>query len=345
MNQKNGHGIYSARACYTGAGRIVNLKNLQIVDVKTGYSAINLVNMFFANIENIRIKTYGVGIKLTINEADTIHCGNSLIQNVFISLFANNAKGFEITGGTTYVYNLMQFDRIQIMKAGSYSGQVGMDLTKLWWTVFNAINIEDCDIGVNLTKCRGLKFNGGYIGKGVYDMTAAVCLNEYVRATTFDTVKLEAGTGYDIQDLSTKKYDEVLFINCHSEDTPPNFVLTPQTRIQNWHRFIDYIGVIANPFYDTVFNYELVGNRYTICPIGGSASAPTASRVYVVANVPVLITSTGGTGVNIIIQTQLGNTIASGLTSLTGFYLPVGYSINFGAFSVAPTVTIAGVNS
>jgi hypothetical protein len=91
-------------------------------------------------------------------------------------------------------------------------------------------------------------------------------------------------------------------------------------------------GIITDPFASS-----------TIRP-GGSAAAPTHSTAYTVWWYDVLITSTGGTGVSIsIIDPVTGNNVASGLTALNSFYLPVGYKINWGAFTAAPTVTVAGI--
>ena len=48
-----------------------------------------------------------------------------------------------------------------------------------------------------------------------------------------------------------------------------------------------------------------------------------------------MITSTAGTGVSITLKDGSGNTVASALTTLTAQTLPVGFRINFGAFSVS----------
>ena len=56
-----------------------------------------------------------------------------------------------------------------------------------------------------------------------------------------------------------------------------------------------------------------------------------------------MITSTAGTGVSITLKDSAGNTIASALTTLTAQTLPVGFRINFGAFPVAPTLSVFGV--
>ena len=74
----------------------------------------------------------------------------------------------------------------------------------------------------------------------------------------------------------------------------------------------------------------------------GLTGVPVASTVYQIHNVDMLITSTGGTGVSISITDQNGNSVVSGLATISAQYIPVGYKINFGGFSVAPTVTVFG---
>ena len=100
------------------------------------------------------------------------------------------------------------------------------------------------------------------------------------------------------------------------------------------------VGLLSAPFTTTI-------------PSGGSAwvgigapsgtAAPLASTAYRAEVTDLIITSTGGTAVSITITDAAGNTIASGLTTLTNYYLPAGFSINFGAFTGAPTVTVIGL--
>lgn len=91
------------------------------------------------------------------------------------------------------------------------------------------------------------------------------------------------------------------------------------------------VGVVASPF-STIAN--------TIVPMGGNAAKPSPSIDYVIRNTPIVISSTGGTGVSITIKDATGNTITSRVTTLSYAYIPVGYRVNFGAFSIAPTVKI-----
>lgn len=80
--------------------------------------------------------------------------------------------------------------------------------------------------------------------------------------------------------------------------------------------------------------------KHYFSPFANNGTIPIASQTYTIANVYQYIQCSGGTGVSITIADLAGNTIQSALTCLT---LPLvslapGYSINFGAFAVAPTV-------
>lgn len=81
-------------------------------------------------------------------------------------------------------------------------------------------------------------------------------------------------------------------------------------------------------------------SSYTLSPLGNTAT-PTASRAYFVNGTDLMLAVSGGTGVSITITDADGNTVQAGLMSFMGV-LPIGYAINFGAFSVAPTL-YAGV--
>lgn len=85
-----------------------------------------------------------------------------------------------------------------------------------------------------------------------------------------------------------------------------------------------------------VTNFVVPGLRFAPW---GSASAVVASTTYTVSGVNIFnFTSTGGTGVSILIQDSGGNTLVSGATTVTNIRLLVGDTVSFGAFSVAPTV-------
>ena len=81
----------------------------------------------------------------------------------------------------------------------------------------------------------------------------------------------------------------------------------------------------------------------TIGSYGGTTGVPVASIDYTIVGGTMMITCTAGTGVSITLKDGSGNTVASALTTLTAQTLPVGFRINFGAFSVSPTLTVFGV--
>jgi hypothetical protein len=105
-------------------------------------------------------------------------------------------------------------------------------------------------------------------------------------------------------------------------------------------KFINCIGIqnraIANPYSGPNAGISVISwaSSYT------QNATPTNSTTYVVRDSAVLITSTNGVGVSITIYAPTGQGIVSDLTTLNAYYLPIGYKINFGAFSVAPNVNM-----
>lgn len=97
-------------------------------------------------------------------------------------------------------------------------------------------------------------------------------------------------------------------------------------------------GLITNPFNNTndkIGMHNFQGSTY--------AAVPVAQRSYTAVLTDLLVTSTGGTGVSIDLKDENANTYATGLTTLTSVYLPINHIINFGNFSVDPTVTVVGI--
>jgi hypothetical protein len=94
------------------------------------------------------------------------------------------------------------------------------------------------------------------------------------------------------------------------------------------------LGLITNPFYSTYVSIAKVG-------LAGSSAAPVASVTYKAYCVDQHIISTAGTGISITVYDPLGNAVYSGLATFDGM-LYVGWAINWGAFSVAPTVVSYG---
>jgi hypothetical protein len=73
----------------------------------------------------------------------------------------------------------------------------------------------------------------------------------------------------------------------------------------------------------------------------GSGTTVTSATVYTVSGVDCFITSTGGTVSNIVIKDAGGNTMLTGVTTLTNQFVPIGYSVTW-THTGAPTVTVFG---
>jgi len=104
-------------------------------------------------------------------------------------------------------------------------------------------------------------------------------------------------------------------------------------------RGINPVGLMPTPFsgdYPT---------RMRICMASSysMSATPNPNEYNTVADTAVMLTSTGGTGVSINVTDVDGTNILAGALTLTNYYMPLGFSINFGTFSVAPTVTVIGV--
>ena len=112
-----------------------------------------------------------------------------------------------------------------------------------------------------------------------------------------------------------------------------------------WSNHVDFIfkdneglnpiGYVATPF-------KIVGSTCIIIHphVYGASATPTANTNYEVQGTDIILTSTGGTGVNITVTDLNGNALFMDAATLTLQYIPRGYFVNFGAFSVAPTVTV-----
>ena len=99
------------------------------------------------------------------------------------------------------------------------------------------------------------------------------------------------------------------------------------------------LGIAINPFgkFPNPFN-----NTNATVGVSGNTGSPSANATYTAQGPDMLITSTGGIGVSITIRDPYGNTVLSGASTLTAQRLPFGYTINFGPFTTAPTVTVFG---
>lgn len=142
----------------------------------------------------------------------------------------------------------------------------------------------------------------------------------------------------------------------------PNFVLTSDSGAVNaqvgGNSFVGQTGKAVRVRFDNANeNVRIASDNIGLNPYGaitnpistthntlgivGATATPVASTDYTISQVDQWVVVTGGTGVAITIKDPGGNTLQSGLATFSGL-LPQGFKINFGAFTVAPTVASYG---
>lgn len=94
------------------------------------------------------------------------------------------------------------------------------------------------------------------------------------------------------------------------------------------------VGTLSTPFETTTTKVGLCGDE----------SAPTADTLYEVFGVDIWIKATSQTGGTVKVYASDGTTelMDLGASGFDAVFLPIGYKINFGAFTSAPTVTVVG---
>lgn len=130
------------------------------------------------------------------------------------------------------------------------------------------------------------------------------------------------------------------FIGCHFDGSQSGDAIAITTRsypnqkviIRNCLGFNNVKGLLANP-------WNISSSRVGVA---GSGTGTNASTVYTAEGTDLFLNISGGTGVSITITDPNGSTVLSGLSTYQGI-LPVNWGINFGAYSVAPSVKTAAV--
>jgi hypothetical protein len=99
------------------------------------------------------------------------------------------------------------------------------------------------------------------------------------------------------------------------------------------------VGLIAAPFYA---GSNLMGIGIPSGEFGSISPIPSTN--YTVSGGDIYLVSQGGSAVSISIQDNLGNSVVSGLSAIiTPMFLPVGWVINWGPFTVTPSVNVFGI--
>ena len=256
-----------------------------------------------------------------------------------ISVYGRNlAKyGFVLSGGLVYVKDsLFDFMVTAAILINDPSGGVffinncsfgngGAQLAnEIYISIINGLggtyNILDCNMTGSGTGVTGLSITGQ-------------TTDLYVIGCSFDCpVGLNLDAIINTSIIKDSSFTSGSIVQFGSNFYPDKF------RIKDCPGF-NPVGLIASPFETT----STPGPSWVGIGAPSGTAAPVASTAYRAEVTDLVITSTGGTAVSITITDAAGTTIASGLTTLTNYYLPAGFSINFGAFTAAPTVTVFGM--
>jgi len=193
---------------------------------------------------------------------------------------------------------------------------------------------------------QGTDSHGIHIAAGGLAGTSVYLSNIYIGSPNDENIYGGAANSglvggacvYNDSGLTTKVYVNGGFANCEQADVQGSWFKNCYS-VKNVENFNPtYHGAGADIFDDT---NDLIGFSCAL-----DATTPTASTVYTVNGGDLIVTSTdsGNADCSITIRDGGNATVQAGLSSFTHLYIPLGYDVNWGAYTgAAPTVTIHGV--
>ena len=305
---------YNKRGLYiSGAGGNSRVEN--IWSYINHYNGVYVANYYDIKIRNIMSNADGwdnatPGDGAGVRVACTY--GNAVIENVDV-VGANNGTGqFTYTGLTLDPSGFKAHGKIwvhNLLVQGTDSHAIHIAAGGLAGT---SVFIRDLYCGSPDTE----NVYGGAANSG--DVGGACVYND-----SGLTTKVYVNGGY--ADCEQADVQGSWFKNCYSVKNVENFNPT-------------YHGGGADIFDDT---NDLIGFSCAL-----DATTPTASTVYTVNGGDLIVTSTdsGNADCSITIRDGGNATVQAGLSRFTHLYIPLGYDVNWGAYTgAAPTVTIHGV--
>jgi len=340
-------------------------------------AGINVSKCDTLQLNNIQVQRKEIGLKLDAPEAyakdnviDVVRLNNILLCfNVYgiwqdhwvANLFARNIMGYINQKGLIHANPMYQWliDGVW-SNADSWNSEVGSDDAPIFIGTRRDVTLRHLTIagakGANLCPTALIRITLNKAGEPEWCRGHVKLDDLTLFETALEAIKVDGYGQLDVGEIhagstgSTGFYGGPGTITTHiiRNDGPEvdvcidrGFVKSAQPdKFLNWFKDVfkitnlknfNPLGNVANPFNNT---------NNTVGLNGGEAIA--ASKDYAVKSVDIIVSSGGGSGVSIAIKDPAGNTIASGLATLSPTYLPVGYKINFGAFTEAPTVVVSG---
>lgn len=142
MNSYNGDAILMAHAGESGGLCESKLATLYIHDVKVGYCGVNAIDLFNTHFSDLRIRTYGYGLKIGVNDTYGIDYGNCQFDNIRIGLLGDNTYGLYIQDGTKRACNLAVFNNLEVLGGSHIATGIYVDDNKI---TFNGGTVESCE--------------------------------------------------------------------------------------------------------------------------------------------------------------------------------------------------------
>lgn len=273
-----------------------------------------------------------------LTPTNIIFCGHGVLDGNKLNQTPNICNIIELgTSGATYDAWLNVFD-LNFANANAYA---------VWFnrTIHNRVNrctFSDCKNGIIpfQTEQTQIEYNEffGCDVRGIYWFGSKGKMNN-----NWFNYGCDTGAIY-----LSDPYDDGLYAELNNNGGNPTYgilasasaLLRKNVFCKN-NRFFNEATGILDPPYNQKIALPFDATSSTISPFGASAS-PVSATTYYVWGFDVIVTSTGGTVSDITIYDTVDNVVVSGLTTLSGFYIPAGYKIKW-TYSVVPTVTVCGI--
>jgi len=315
-NGNTGKVINKSGACYFEADNIVVTKagNTGILSYNsgvilrniemTGIASGNGIELHFADnwLQNVLVQGSVSNFGIALIDSPTTHMDAiTTAWNGLAGIYVNNCYGSIFSNIITYDNNY------QGMRLGDNSGSNAHYILDNILTYLNGQGVGNPPwnsdrVGLVLSGVT----NSSITNVVSYGVSQAYCLDIYNSSNNY----IHGGSFADAY-VSNVNYEGTTGNDCGG------FI--------GWNP----VGKISNPIGTSTIGLD------------GTGTTVTSATVYTVTGVSCFITSTGGTVSNIVIKDTAGNTMLTGVTTLTNQFLPIGYSVTW-THTGAPTVTVFG---
>lgn len=205
----------------------------------------------------------------------------------------------------------------------------------------NSIISSNVLYGVNVKRTAGFVASGNYFYNNGSNTTAQVVLNGNTSVTFVgNEINDDRASGTRSQygvnataGASTGIVSNNSFLGAYHTAPLGVTIVCPSLSIVN-NPGVNPINQMTNPFATTSIG------------LGGATAVPIASTDYTVSSCGIFITSANSSNANnaIVVKDGAGNTVSSPGGTMTALFVPVGFVINWGAFTgTAGAVTVWGV--